>query len=117
MPNDPLLWIGAALLVAVVIIFAIWAGSNVSFSLSADGLRFKTSDKKSAGANPDSGSSQIRVAEGADLKGAFSTIAGVTGAAPPGAVGSVEVAKNAKIDGTVGEIVGLKTGVPDRRDG
>ena len=99
MPQDPLLWLAAILVVAIVVALAVWAKDKVDFSASGKGLRLRTEN------NPAQRGPKVVVAKGADVGGKVGGIVGVSGT-PPGDVGGIDVATNATIRSDVDKIVG-----------
>jgi hypothetical protein len=104
MPSDLEFWIVLVIAVAAVVGLAIWAGNNVV--LKFKGFVFRTADKRETQVI----TSNVKVAEGADLHGAVGRVVGKSLGDSDPQGGSIEVAKGMKVGGSVGEIVGLETG-------
>jgi hypothetical protein len=109
LPKDPWFWAVVVVVGAAVVALGIWLVGNISLSISAKGVVFKTKkDGPQRGTPADAGTkTKISVGEGAEIAGEMDRMTGqrVEGAAPLDR--ATEVGKGAKITGKLGEMTGL----------
>jgi hypothetical protein len=101
MPADVGLWIVAVIAAAVVVALALWLGRDVAlkfkwFSFSADRPKPVPS-------------TDVRVAEQAEVHGNVGRVVGRSVSEGEATAGATEVGKRLKVDGSVDEIVGVET--------
>jgi len=108
MPTDPTFWILVAVLIAAVLLFAIWRG-NIKLGVRKGELSFSTADRQDPQASLAAGS-KISVADHAEISGKVGRLTGETLGGNSSGGGEVSVANNAKISGRVDEITGRASG-------
>ena len=105
MQDDPLIWLGVAAAVAVVVGLAVWKGRRLNVRWGGLSAELKEGSEP----QPPEGS-RIRVAEDLDLKRArVGDVAGIKTADAPSTAGhDIEVAQGARLrDAQAGDIVGI----------
>lgn len=110
MIDDPVVWTVAIVLIAGVVLVALWWGDVVEFSVK--GLRLKFSRTRGGPKRVGRG---VSVLDGANIKGSRTgDIAGVVGdGAAANSVERVDVGSKARIDdSTIGDIVGVRDAPP-----
>jgi hypothetical protein len=100
MPSDVGFWVVAVIAVAVVVALALWLGRDVV--LKFKGFSFSTDRPKQA-------SSDVRVAEQAEIGGSVGRMVGRSLGDGEAAAGATEVGKEVKVGGSVGEMIGVET--------
>ncbi len=100
MPSDVVLWMVAVIAVAVVVALALWLGRDVV-------LRFK--DFSFSADRPKPASTDVHVAEQAEVSGSVDRVVGRSLNVGEAATGTTEVGKQMKVSGRVKEITGIDT--------
>jgi hypothetical protein len=100
MPSDVGLWIVAVIAVAVVVALALWFGRDVV-------LKFK--DFSFSTDRPKPSSTDVRVAEQAEVGGNVGRVVGRSLGEGEASAGATEVGKQLRVRGSVDEIVGVET--------